>query len=268
MARIAQPLLLFLLLSLSSCDSLFLYNPNQVKLLNGESNLNEKNIARLHATPIQDTLSFILMGDTQRWYDESEEFVKSANNQKGISFVLHAGDISDFGLAQELKWVNRIMSRLDVPYMTVIGNHDVIANGPDAYRKMFGPLNYAFSYGNYKFIFINTNSREYAFDGTVPNLPWLRTQLADNPEEKQMIVIGHVPPYDNDFDKKLEPEFAKLLGDNPNVNMSLYGHQHSFADGEYYKDGVRYVVTTSMGARGYLLIKLWEGGHDIKRIEF
>ncbi|WP_439559311.1 metallophosphoesterase family protein [Dyadobacter sp.] len=268
MNRIALPLLLFFLLSLISCDSLFLYNPNQVTLLNGQSNLNNKNIALLPSNPPQDTLRFILMGDTQRWYDESEDFVKSANSQKGISFVLHAGDISDFGLAQELKWVDRIMSRLNVPYMTVIGNHDIIANGPDAYRKMFGPLDYSFTYGNYKFIFINTNSREYAFDGTVPNVPWLRAQLADNPEGKEMIVVGHVPPYDNDFDKKLEPEFAGLLRDNPNVNMSLYGHQHSFTDGEYYKDGVRYVVTTSMGARGYLLIKLWKGGQDINRIAF
>ncbi|CAG5069073.1 3',5'-cyclic adenosine monophosphate phosphodiesterase CpdA [Dyadobacter sp. CECT 9623] len=267
-----KPVLRFLpfvsLLFFSSCDSLFLYNPNQVTLHNGESNLNARNVAALVSQPPPDTLRFILMGDSQRWYDESEEFVKSANKHRDISFVLHAGDISDFGLSQEFKWVNRILSKLHVPYMTVIGNHDIVANGPDAYRKMFGPMNYSFEYGSHKFIFINTNSREYAFDGTVPDVNWLRKELADNPENKDMIVIAHIPPYDNDFDKNLEKEYGELLGNNPNVHMSLYGHQHSFNDGEYYKDGVRYVVTTSMGARGYLKIKVWKGGQEVERINF
>ncbi|KAA0993288.1 metallophosphoesterase family protein [Dyadobacter aurulentus] len=267
-----KPLLRFLLipglLLLSSCDSLFLYNPNQVKLLNGESNLNARNIERLNRIPASDTLKFILMGDSQRWYDESEDFVESANKQRDISFVLHAGDISDFGLSQEFKWVNRILSKLNVPYMTVIGNHDVVANGPDAYRKMYGEFNYSFEYGDHKFIFINTNSREYAFDGSVPDVAWLRAELADNPGNKDMIVVAHIPPYDHDFDKNLENEYARLLAENPNVHLSLYGHQHSFSDGDYYEDGVRYVITTSMGARGYLKIKVWKGGQEIERVEF
>jgi hypothetical protein len=133
---------------------------------------------------------------------------------------------------------------------------------------MFGPLNYSFEFGDYRFIMINTNSREYAFDGTVPDVNWLRAQLANNPLNKELIVVAHMPPYDGDFDRKLEPEFANLLGSNPNVHLSLYGHQHAFSDGEFYKDGVRYAITTSMGGRGYLLIKLWKGGRDIQRITF
>ncbi|NIJ54170.1 metallophosphoesterase family protein [Dyadobacter arcticus] len=251
-----------------SCDSFILYNPNEINLDRDERNLSEMNIKKIQAIPLRDTLKFILMGDTQRWYDESADFVKSANSQKDIAFVLHAGDISDFGINQEFKWVNEIMVKLNSPYLTVIGNHDIVANGPISYRKMYGSLDYSFDYGNHRFVFINTNSREYAFDGTVPNLSWLKSQLSNNPENKNIIVIGHVPPFDGDFDKKLEKDFSDLLGSNPNVKMSLYGHKHSFNNGEFYNDGVHYYVTTSMGARGYWVVRVWKDGYYLEKIEF
>ncbi|WP_229253964.1 metallophosphoesterase [Dyadobacter sp. NIV53] len=136
--------ILLLLVVLTSCDGLFQYNPNQIILKESEKNLNAKNIALVQALPVRDTLKFILVGDTQRWYDESADFVKSANSRKDISFVLHSGDISDFGLTQEFIWVNEIMQKLKYPYLTVIGNHDIVANGPLVYNKMYGALNYSF----------------------------------------------------------------------------------------------------------------------------
>lgn len=254
--------------TLASCDDLFQYNPNEETLLDKEKDLTAKNIGRISQLPVSDTTRFILMGDTQRWYDESEDFVQSANRQKDISFVLHAGDISDFGLTQEFKWVNEIMTRLKYPYVTVIGNHDIVANGSATYRKMFGPLNYAFNYGHNRFIFINTNSREYAFDGTVPDISWLKAQLADNPEKKNTIVVAHVPPFDADFDKNLEKPYAEALASDPNVQISLYGHQHRFFEGEFYDDGIHYYLTTSMGARGYMIVSTWKGGYKVERVEF
>ncbi|MHA4740272.1 metallophosphoesterase family protein [Dyadobacter sp. MSC1_007] len=257
-----------LALTLSSCDHLFQFNPNQVIFKDSEKNLTAKNLEKLRAIPVGDTLRFILMGDSQRWYDESADFVRSANRQQGISFVLHAGDISDFGLTQEFKWVNEIMTGLKFPYLTVIGNHDIVANGSAAYRKMYGALNYSFEYGDNKFIFIDTNSREYAFDGKVPDIAWLKSQLADNPGKKNAIVVAHVPPFDADFDKNLENAYTGALANDPNVRFSLYGHQHRFYDGEFYDDGVHYYLTNSMGGRGYLIITTWKGGQKVERIEF
>lgn len=252
----------------TSCDNLFQFNPNQVIFKDSEKDLTAKNLEKIKALPLRDTVRFILMGDSQRWYDESADFVRSANNQKDIAFVLHAGDISDFGLTQEFKWVNEIMTRLKYPYLTVIGNHDVVANGSAAYKKMFGPLNYAVELGSNKFIFINTNSREYAFDGSVPDIGWLKSQLADNPDRKNAIVVAHVPPFDADFDPNLQKEYADALATDPNVQFTLYGHQHRFYDGQFYDDGVHYYLTTSMGARGYLVVTTWKDGYRVERIEF
>jgi len=253
---------------LSSCDTLFQYNPNEIVLKESEKDLTNKNLEKIKALPVSDTMRFLFMGDTQRWYDESADFVRSANSQKGISFVLHAGDISDFGLSQEFKWVNEIMLTLKYPYLTVIGNHDIVANGPIVYARMYGPMNYSFEFGDNKFIFINTNSREYAFDGSVPNLNWLSAQLANNPGNKNAIVVAHVPPFDADFDDQLEDKYASILANDPNVKFSLYGHQHTFKDGEFYNDGVHYFLTTSMGDRGYLIVTTWKGGYKVDRIKY
>jgi Icc protein len=257
-------LLCFLLFS---CKDLFQFNPNQIVLKDSEKDLNNKNVQRIQSLPVLDTLRFILMGDTQRWYDESVDFVASANQQRNISFVIHAGDISDFGLTQEFKWINEIMIKLKYPYVTVIGNHDIVANGPDVYTKMYGALDYAFEFGDHKFIFVNTNSLEYGLDGSTPNLPWLRSELANNPRNKHNVVIGHVPPFDADFDKNLEKEYAKILAEG-HVKFTLYGHQHAYKDGVFYDDGVHYYLTTNVGARGYLVISTWNNGYSVDKVNY
>ena len=268
MKLLNNTLFLFLTAFCFSCDGLFQYNPNQIILKDSEKNLTVKNLEKIKLLPQTDTVRFIFMGDTQRWYDESADFVKSANSQRGISFVIHAGDISDFGLSQEFKWINEIMLQLKYPYVTVIGNHDLVANGPLVYKKMYGELDYSFEFGDNKFILINTNSREYVFDGSTPNLTWLQSQLNNNPGNKNAIVMAHVPPFDADFDPKMQEQYAHILSSDPNVKFTLYGHQHTFKEGTFYDDGVKYFVTTSMGARGYLIVTTWKSGYRVERIEF
>ena len=38
------------------------------------------------------------MGDSQRWYDETLDFVGEINKRDDIDFVIHGGDMSDFGV--------------------------------------------------------------------------------------------------------------------------------------------------------------------------
>ena len=69
------------------------------------------------------------MGDSQRWYDETEDFVKEINKRNDIDFVIHGGDMSDFGLTKEFLWQRDIMNGLNVPYVALIGNHDCLGTG-------------------------------------------------------------------------------------------------------------------------------------------
>lgn len=252
---------------LSACD-IFEYSPNQIVLDEDEKDLNRKNIAKLKSIVPDGTFRIVLMGDTQRFYDEVDKFVKSVNQQEGIDLVIHAGDISDFGLSQEFIWVNDIMSKLKMPYVTVIGNHDLLANGPKVYKKMFGPLNFSFIYDRVKFIFFDSNSREYSFNGLVPDIPWIEAELADSSSFDKAILVSHIPPFDADFDPVLSEKYAKLVADYPKVRLSLHGHQHSFRLEDFPDDGVTYVVSTTVGKRGYVTITIVAEEATIEKVYF
>ena len=53
--------------------------------------------------------------------DETEDFVKEINKRNDIDFVIHGGDMSDFGLTKEFLWQRDIMNGLNVPYVALIG---------------------------------------------------------------------------------------------------------------------------------------------------
>ena len=255
----------------SACDDLFEYHPNQIRLDEHERNLTARNLERLQQQQPGDTLRLLVMGDTQRFYDDAVDFVKAANTTfRDIDFVIHQGDISDFGLTQEHKWVHDIMKDLKWPYLTVVGNHDLLANGTKVYQQMYGPLNYSFTYGHTKFVFVDTNGREYSFNGKVPDINWLAKEL--NPQQgevwEQAIVVSHVPPYDADFDRKLEAPYHEALVASNKVSLSLFGHIHNWNTANLYDNKILYHGTTTVKKRGFTYLRVWKDGYNIRRIEY
>ena len=85
-----QTLPLFLCIFLSACD-LIDYHPYDGRLTISERDINDHNIPLIEAaTKDKDTIRFVLMGDTQRSYDETEDFVKHINTKKdSIDFIIH-----------------------------------------------------------------------------------------------------------------------------------------------------------------------------------
>jgi Icc protein len=258
------PAIITILLLAAAC-SVFEYHPYETNVDDDYRNLNSRAFTRIMAeTPDKDTLTIISMGDTQRFYDEVDDFVESANRQN-VDFVLLNGDITDFGLKDEFEWVHERMRKLKKPYVGVIGNHDLSGNGETVYKKMYGPDNDSFIVNRIKFIILNTNSREYQYNGRVPDIQWLNNQLTGQ-EFDRAVVVSHISPYDNDFDNNLEQAYASALRESGKVNLSLHGHRHSFQEGEPYGDGIRYIVSTSMDDRMYLLIKLFGNSFTMEKV--
>lgn len=258
--------LLVLFFMVSSCEEVFEYHPNAIILEEDERDLTHKNLQRLKQQAPGDTIKLLLMGDTQRFYDHIEDFYSSASKQKNIDFMLHCGDISDFGMAQEFKWVHSLLKGLPFPYLTVIGNHDLLANGKKVYEQMYGPLNYYFDYGNLRFVITDTNSREYNYNGSVPNISWISSALKTPDSIEQAIVVSHIPPFDGDFDQSLVPAYLRTLRENKKVKLSLHGHQHRSSIEQPYGDDLKFIVTNSMKGRSYYIIDIWKGGHRVQEI--
>ena len=243
-----------------SCEK-FEYSPYQ-KQIPGETlneNLNALNVSKLLAGSSvgDDTVTIVYSGDSQRFYDELTNLVKKINTLPNVDFFVLAGDLTDFDLLHEYRWVKERLQKLNVPFLCAIGNHDLIEkNG--IYEKVFGEKNYSFIYKDYKFLFHDTNGREYGFDGSAPNIEWMAKELSDK-APKWFVGVSHISPYNEDFDSKLEQPYRRLLSSTPGFIASLHGHLHGKTDSNFYQDGVRYMTSSAVVKQEFIVLKLIHG---------
>lgn len=168
-------------LLLGGCDMIE-YHPYDLDI-DGETDVNHRNIERIEtATFGKEEIRFAVISDTQRWYDETEDAVEALNRRDDLDFVLHTGDMSDFGLKLEFEKQRDILSGLRVPFVCLLGNHDCLATGLDVFRKIFGTEDFAFTAGNVRFLCLNTNALEFDYSSAVPNIQFIREEGDHVPE--------------------------------------------------------------------------------------
>lgn len=242
------------------------YSPHVLPSEDRHRDVNRKNLARLEAEPPPPRLRFAVVGDTQTGFGDAADAIESMSTRGDLAFVVQVGDFTDLGLAPEYEAMNDLFRRLPVPYVVAIGNHDHQANGGDIYDRMFGPRDFAFTWGRTRFVVLNTCSMEREFDGTVPDLPWLAASLAPSPEHDRAFVFAHVEPASDAFDPRLRDGFHALLRDG-GVVASFHAHEHRYGFEE--RDGVRYYLAAHVNDREYLVVSEREdGGFDVERVWF
>ncbi|MDR0712721.1 MAG: metallophosphoesterase [Bacteroidales bacterium] len=263
---------LFILLTvllLCGCDDLFEAHPYAGKVT-GETDINAKNTARIEtACAAKKNIRFIMMGDTQRHYDETEDFVKSVNQRNDVDFVIHGGDISDFGLTKEFAWMRDIMNGLKVPYVVLIGNHDCLANGTEIYRTIFGDENFSFLAGDCKFVCLNTNALEYDYSHPVPDFTFIENCIGERRAgHERTVVVMHAPPHSEQFDNNVARVFQRYITQFSGLQFCLNAHEHRVSAEDRFNDGVIYYGSPSIEKRKYLLFTLKPGGYDHEVVQF
>ena len=250
---------LLTLFGLLSCSK-FEYSPYQKFNEDTPSNLNALNYLKLSEVEAagDDTVTILFTGDSQRFYQSLDKLVAKANSIESVDMLFLAGDISDFGLLHEFHWIYERLEKLNVPYFCAIGNHDLLANGGAIYDEMFGPRNFTISYKGYKFLFHDTNGREYDFNGTVPDIGWLASSLNDS-VHLWFVGVSHVPPNNLDFDEALEIPYKDLFASRQNFILSLHGHLHGSDDSHLYSDHVRYISCYAVNMDKCILLKFING---------
>ena len=90
-------------------------------------------LAPPHVEPPGDTLfRFGILGDLHIGSPRAEAATKAAVadlNALGVELVIQLGDITDHGDKGEFEKASAILAQLDMPYTTMLGNHDVFARG-------------------------------------------------------------------------------------------------------------------------------------------
>lgn len=151
-------------------------------------NLNKKNIDRIKARESESSnYRIALIADTHRFYTETENVIKVLNSRNDLDFVFILGDITDVGLLKEYNFAYDIFSKLYCPFIVIAGNHEFLGYGENIYKKMFGPLNFNFTFRGTEFICFNDSN----WESGEPDWWWLE-QTAALSYEQHKIVLAHI----------------------------------------------------------------------------
>lgn len=245
------------------------YHPYDGRI-KGETGINAKNIAAIEAAcKDKTTVRFVMTGDTQRWYDETEDMVKHINRRNDIDFVIHGGDVSDFGLTKEFMWMRDILNKLSVPYVVLLGNHDCLANGEEIYAKIYGEENFSFIVAKTKFVCLNTNALEFDYSHPVPDFVFIENEIEARKDEFEKTIFAmHVRPYSEQFNNNVAKVFQHYINRFPNLQFCLNAHDHQITVDDLFDDGIIYYGSPNIKKRAYLLFTLKPEGYDYEVVEF
>ncbi len=246
---------------LASCNKLTQYSPYDANT--EHSNVNPVNISEILSNQQPgDSLVFIAISDTHTEYSDLRAAVTSINEMEGISFVMVCGDVTDWGLFNEFDDYYHLIRRLDIPFVTLMGNHDYLSNGKLIFNKMFGPTNFYFDIGNYRMV---------VFDNVVwengnqePDFNWFQ-QMLNVPEGMTSVACYHIHPWDPQLENGYAEKMEKIIEANP-VILSIFGHGHHYLEEEI--NGRRYLMVPDVTKRNMAKITLANRTATIEILNF
>ncbi|MFJ5769000.1 metallophosphoesterase [Psychrobacillus sp. NPDC093180] len=212
-------------------------------------------------TQSQDAAGFVL------W---TKLFELGLEKYPDTKFALHSGDIVEDGSVMS-QWelflqASKGLSQ-KIPFMSVLGNHDVYGNGESIYNSLFAyPQNgpegkkgfvYSFDYGNATFLMLNS---EFGVQDMEQQQQWIRQEVEKSNKE-WIIAMYHRPAYKSNpltGVNATATTFAPLL-EELNVDLVLNGHDHSYMRTHAMKggkvqtdgEGTVYVIGGSAGPKFY-----------------
>ena len=211
-------------------------------------------------------LADIHISDVASNIEDLEISVADINTLKDIDFVVFAGDITEFGSDKEIEIAKSIISRLNVPYYVLSGNHDSkwSESGCNTFAKVFGYEYFSFEKNGIQFIGTNSGPNMRMAPALVPReaMVWLDSVTRSLPREMPVVFINHYPLDDAMLNFADVIDMLKRV----NIQVSLCGHGHSNRVLDF--SGVRGVMGRSnlragkiaAGHAGYNIVTIETGG--------
>lgn len=261
-------LFLLAVIGLGGCEMIE-YHPYDLDI-DGETGINAKNIKRIEtALKGKNEFSFIFISDTQRWYDETEDAVAAINRLKGVDFVIHGGDLSDFGMKLEFELQRDILNKLQVPYVCLLGNHDCLATGEKVFLAVFGERNFSFNAGDTHFVCLNTNALEFDYSEAVPDFSYIEKDSNGLPEgTDRAIAVMHAAPFTEQFNNNIARVFQHYMKEYPALQFCLAGHTHNLTIEDIFDDGILYYTAPSIKKRTLMRFTFTSNGYHYETIPF
>lgn len=254
-------MMIALVLLLLSCDDWFEFSPYDSDINKQHLNLNEASTLEKNKFN-SDTLKFAVISDIHDNYDNLSAAISRINLHNDLKFVVCCGDITNSGLLQQFEWFIDIVRKSEVPFFTLIGNHDHRSNGKDIYKEAFGDMNFTFQTDGYEFICFNNTVWENK--NRTPEYEWLNGELS-NDNNLEHIVICHIPPWHDQMSGNNESLFNTVVTPE-NTMLCIHGHTHNYEERIY--QGIPTLVSDAINDRRYCIVSISGKSVSIKLFSF
>ncbi|HRH71034.1 MAG TPA: metallophosphoesterase [Flavobacteriales bacterium] len=235
---------------LTSCEDVFVEQPWEVDVPDDLRDLNAAAIIELQnsLTDANSSFSFAVVGDPHFYYDDLDDVLDHINGDGTTRFTLVAGDLSDQALTQEFTWYARIATTYDKPVVSLIGNHDHLANGRLIYERMFGPRDQVFVAGGVRFVLFDNVELE----SEVPvDHDWLAAALAA-PFAGQTVVFMHIQPTDLQLQGQPGAVLNSIMESHRPAAVFM-GHLHGYSH-DTFSGGTPWTTAPWPRSREYLRV--------------
>ncbi len=213
---------------------------------------------------------FVVFGDNRPFNNQDTQppiFKQIVQDVEWIhpDFVVDVGDlIYGYGADarrtyQEYKDFLNVVKIFDMPFYTVVGNHEVAgAQGQKYYRLLLNrPLYYSFNYKASHFVVLDTNVNFPNGKFTQAQYEWFAKDLRTATSAENIFVFMHKPLYEywdhskTAWSDKIMARKVKTLLDDfnskyHNIRIVFQGHEHLYWKAKF--DGITYVITGGAGA--------------------
>lgn len=243
---------LFFLYSCSKFD----YSPYETNVADDIKNQTQKNVEKITGLNLGSNYNFAVISDIHTDYDDLTDVIEVINARGDIDFVIITGDLTHMGMKDEFLQLYYQLENLNVPVVTVIGNHDYFFNGADVYRTLMGSLNYSFIIQNTKYVFFDSN---FGADGDNVDTGWLHSEVADTVSAAKTLLFAHIGPYSyiNPEDSVLKRKYLEALS-CPNLTYSFFGHEHKSLQNQnpdmFYVDCIGHRNYTDVSVTGQNIV--------------
>ena len=158
--------------------------------------------------------------------EDARKCMADINRQKGLSFVIFAGDITEFGSDEEIKLAKEIFEELTIPYYIVAGNHDAkwSESGCNTFLEVFGYEMFDFEKDGIRFVGCNSGPNMRMAPALVPRetIVWLDSLSQAIDPAQPLIFINHYPMDTSVLNYTQVLDCLKKM----NTQLMMCGHWH------------------------------------------
>ncbi len=183
------------------------------------------------ATLLAQDFSFAYMTDVHisvggQTVEDARKCMADINRQKGLSFAIFAGDITEFGSDEEIRLAKEIFDELTIPYYIVAGNHDAkwSESGCNTFLEVFGYEMFDFEKEGIRFVGCNSGPNMRMAPALVPRetIVWLDSLSTVIDPAQPLIFINHYPMDTSVLNYTQVLDCLKKM----NTQLMMCGHWH------------------------------------------